>query len=148
MQGFWNFLSWPVFPQLLDLERGMPLFALAPPPSFLPLIPGKGTARRELPFYPTHSCGKEALAGGKEALADAKLSQERESRRSRSLLFALARPLLDELHPHATRSVPLKVWCWLPVGTQKMLSALGGDPRSKGKMCLKGKSEKMLDCIL
>lgn len=132
------FLGPRFFPLCLDLGRGMPLLALAPPPSFLPLIPGKGTARKELPFHPTHSCGQEALAG-------TKLSQEQESRRRCSLLSALARPLLGELHPHATCSVH---WHWLPGRTQRVLSAPGGDPRSRGKVCLKGKSEKMLDCTL
>lgn len=110
---------------------------------FIPssLIPGKGTARRKLPFQPTHSWWKEALAG-------TKLSQKRDSRRSCSLLLSLALPLLDALHPHATCYVQLKDWHWLPVRAQTGLSASGGDPKSGRKICLKGKAEKTLDCTL
>ena len=110
---------------------------------FIPssLIPGKGTARRKLPFQPTHSWWKEALAG-------TELSQKRDSRRSCSLLLSFARPLLDALHPHATCYVQLKDWHWLPVRAQTGLSASGGDPKSGRKMCLKEKAEKTLDCSL
>lgn len=117
----------PLSPQLLGLGRGVPLPCTCP--SFFissSPIPGKGTARRKLPFHPTHSCCKKALAG-------AKLSQERETRRSHSLLLPMAPPFLDELYPSVTCYVQFKVWHWLPVRTQTVLSVPGRDPRSRGK---------------
>lgn len=81
MEGFWSFLSWFSLPTASGSRKRSAL-AYTWSSFFIPssLIPGKGTARRKLPFQPTHSCWKEALAG-------AELSQEQDSRRSRSWLL-------------------------------------------------------------
>lgn len=83
MERFWSFLLGPLFPPSAAGSRKRSALARTCSSFLIPssLIPGKGTARRKLPFHPTHSCWKEALAG-------AKLSQKRESRRSRSLFPA------------------------------------------------------------
>ena len=142
VEEFWGFLSLLSLPMASGSGKRSAL-ACTWSSFFIPssLIPGKGTARRKLPFQPTHSWWKEALAG-------TELSQKRDSRRSYSLLLSFACPLLDALHPHATCYVQLKDWHWLPVRAQIGLSASGGDPKSGRKVCLKEKAEKTLDCTL
>lgn len=123
------FVLGPLFPQLLGLGGGVPLPALTPHSSFLPLsflereqqggnclsIPrtAVGKALWQAPSSP--SCGKPGGA------------------RSCSLLPALAHPLRDELRPRATCSVQLKVSHGLPSRARRALSAPGGDPEGEGR---------------
>lgn len=102
-------------PQLLGLGRGVPLLALAPHSSFLPLS-----------FLEREQQGGNCLSIPRTAVGK-KLWQAPSSPRSGnpgeavpcSLLPALAHPLRDELCPHTSCYVQLKVWHGLPVRAQQ-----------------------------
>lgn len=76
VEGFWSFLSWLSLPTASG-SRERSALACTWSASFIPSspVPRQGTARRKLPFQPTHSCWREALAGTVP-------SPKRDSRRS------------------------------------------------------------------
>lgn len=105
------------------------------------VIPGQETARRKLPFQPTHSCQKETLVG-------AKLSQKRGSGKSLPCSFQWRKAFFNELYAHGTCYEQFRVWHWLPDTSQTGLSGPGRDLRGRGKIFVKGEAGKVLDWIL